>query len=346
MHPYAHSQVEESSNTPRQIECPKCTLLNPFDAGRCQICHYFFATNKQAEKMEHAHQDQWNSTPHGNNNSAYKHHQNGTNLSLHNNSTADAQNTSSGHGLNGILTDDEALRIALTLSQSKPTQHDNTLNISRNNPNRNISNYNNNSLYNYKPDNINYQYIQHKETENLYKKPAGIPDDIDELEAWELMQALEISKHNVKIKDKNVQENILGNYNSHDWVDCDEQEYINNKTNYNVKFNMHMNYNVAILVFGKTGVGKSSLIKTMTGNRFIKTSAKYQSCTKECEFYLNDGILWIDTKGALDVDQQSQHTLKNIQRKCYENNIRTLKFIWCIDKSVRYDGQFDKEAQS
>ena len=117
---------------------------------------------------------------------------------------------------------------------------------------------------------------------------------------------------------------------AHNWIDCDEKEQKKEEENW--KYGEHK---IAILVFGRTGVGKGSLIGTMTDN---KSSI---CCTKECEFYLNNGILWIDTKDALDVNEQSQDTLKNIGKNCYQNGITALKFIWCIDKSVQY-----QEAQS
>ena len=130
--------------------------------------------------------------------------------------------------------------------------------------------------------------------------------------------------------------------NSPNWTRFDEKEKEKEEEEENWKYKSNSEHKIAILVFGKSGVGKSSLIRTMTNNKPTTTS------TKECEFYLDNGILWINTKNALDVElnQESQDTLKNIGKNCYQNDVNSLKFIWCIDKSTQYDRQLDKEAQS
>ena len=55
-----------------------------------------------------------------------------------------------------------------------------------------------------------------------------------------------------------------------------------------------------ILVFGPARVGKSTLIKELSGDEQIRTSAGLNSCTQTTTAYTDQfGVRWWDTRGCL-----------------------------------------------
>ena len=125
----------------------------------------------------------------------------------------------------------------------------------------------------------------------------------------------------------------------HKWIDCDEKEEKVNSAYDGARY--------AIVVLGKTGVGKSSLIKTMTSNQTIRVSGGSDSCTKNMGFYLDrNNILWIDTVGGMDVNQDSEILFRLIKQQCFKNNINKIKLIWCVDSNQRTDSEYLIQARS
>jgi len=60
-----------------------------------------------------------------------------------------------------------------------------------------------------------------------------------------------------------------------------------------------------ILVFGPARVGKSTLIKQVSGDETIMTSAKLNACTSTSEKYIDKyNIHWWDTPGMFDIVNQ------------------------------------------
>ena len=58
-----------------------------------------------------------------------------------------------------------------------------------------------------------------------------------------------------------------------------------------------------ILVFGPARVGKSTLIKQVSGDETIMTSAKLNACTSVSEKYIDKyNIHWWDTPGMFGID--------------------------------------------
>ena len=72
----------------------------------------------------------------------------------------------------------------------------------------------------------------------------------------------------------------------------------------NLSNNVHIDKNTThILVIGETGVGKSSLVKLLTGFSGIKTASDSNPCTKQTSFYKlskHKNTIIYDTKGAQD----------------------------------------------
>ena len=59
-----------------------------------------------------------------------------------------------------------------------------------------------------------------------------------------------------------------------------------------------------ILVFGPARVGKSTLIRELSGDEEIKTSTGLNSCTQTTTAYTDQfGVRWWDTRGKSKVDE-------------------------------------------
>ncbi|CAF1313559.1 unnamed protein product [Didymodactylos carnosus] len=86
-----------------------------------------------------------------------------------------------------------------------------------------------------------------------------------------------------------------------DQVELDLIEYLRNKL---VELRSKISSEFEILVFGPARVGKSTLIKQVSGDDTIETSAEMNACTTKTEKHMDKyNIFWWDTPGlgALEI---------------------------------------------
>ena len=107
-----------------------------------------------------------------------------------------------------------------------------------------------------------------------------------------------------------------------------------------------IDHSCAVLVGGTTGNGKSSLIKAMTGNADIKANGGTQSVTQNNGYYRSQNVLWIDTKGGLDINQESDVIFKDIKKECFQHGVNKIKIIWCVNSETRNNSEYDTQARS
>ncbi|ETO01610.1 hypothetical protein RFI_35830 [Reticulomyxa filosa] len=125
---------------------------------------------------------------------------------------------------------------------------------------------------------------------------------------------------------------------AHDWTESDSKNDNLAKTE----------PGLGIILVGQTGVGKSSLIKAMTGVD-VKISHDPKSGTTEVKFYKINGknIYYVDTKGTSDStsNEESQITLKTAMQQCFFSGVRQFKVIWIVAEPTRSTNEFQKQAQ-
>ena len=108
-----------------------------------------------------------------------------------------------------------------------------------------------------------------------------------------------------------------------------------------------------IFVFGKTGVGKSSLINTLLGREVAKEGASIHSQTKISAAYSDrksietvhvtieniNVTLW-DSPGLKDPETDEEQTLKDIQNNCKDIDL----FVYCTSLTQMRFGQDDVDS--